>query len=396
MLSTAIKGARSKINKEVRITIQLGSHKIRYTLQVVTLDKWDIILGMPFLSTHQAIISIGKNLSVYLPPLQYYMEIIQPDGKIGNRSLSCEPVEGSHPTSHMEGFDPIKEFPDVFPEEPSLKLPPLRKGFDCRINLIDENKKMNPAVIPVPPKWMSHFRQKIQQDLQAGRIYPSSSTQAASMFCVPKPGKPDEPRFVTDFRQRNANTVRDNYPLPNMTHIINDIARAKFRSLVDLKDTFFQIRIHPEDEWKTAFKTPFGMFNSRVMNQGECNAPSTFMRFINHIMQDFLGIFVHIYIDDICIYSNTREEHINHIRQVCQRLKEHKLYASPKKSQFFAERLMILGHYIDAQGIHADPKKIQKIQEWTTPTSQKSVEHFVATVNYIAQFMPKVASYLGP
>ena len=216
------------------------------------------------------------------------------------------------------------------------------------------------------------------------------------MFCMPKPGKPDEPHFVTDFRQRNENTVRDNYLLPNMTHILNDIARAKYRSLIDLKDAFFQIRIHPDDEWKTAFKTPFGMFNSRVMNQGECNAPSIFMRFINFIMQDFLGIFVHIYIDDICIYSQTKEDHISHIREVCQRLKEYKLYASPKKSQFFADRLMILGHYINNQGIYADPKKIQKIQEWVTPTTQKSVEHFVATVNYIAQFMPQVASHLGP
>ena len=113
-------------------------------------------------------------------------------------------------------------------------------------------------------------------------------------------------------------------------------------------------------------------------------------------MQDFLRIFVHIYIDDICIYSQTKEDHISHIREVCQRLKEYKLYASPKKSQFFADRLMILGHYIDNQGIHADPKKIQKIQEWATPTTQKSVERFVATVNYIAQFMPQVASHLGP
>src|SRR5207248_9922233 len=89
-------GARSKINKEVRTIIQLSNHKIRCTLQVVTLDKWDIILGMPFLSAHQAIISIGKNPSVYLPPLQYYMEIIQPDRKIGSHSLSYELIEGSH------------------------------------------------------------------------------------------------------------------------------------------------------------------------------------------------------------------------------------------------------------------------------------------------------------
>jgi len=151
-LSTAIKGARSKINKEVRTTIQLGSHKIRCILQVVILDKWDIILGMPFLSAHQAIISIGKNPSVYLLPLQHYMEIIQPDRKIGSHSLSYELIECSHLASYIEDFNPIKEFSEVFPEETPLELPPLREEFNCRINLIDENKKMNPATIPVPPK----------------------------------------------------------------------------------------------------------------------------------------------------------------------------------------------------------------------------------------------------
>ena len=95
------------------------------------------------------------------------MEIIQPDRKIGSHSLSCELIEGSHLASHIEDFNPIKEFPEVFPEETPLELPPLREGFDCCINLIDENKKMNPATIPVPPKWMSDFHTKIQQDLQA-------------------------------------------------------------------------------------------------------------------------------------------------------------------------------------------------------------------------------------
>src|SRR5205809_1218832 len=124
MLSTAIKGARLKINKEVRTTIQLGNHKVQCTLQVVTLDKWDIILGIPFLSAYQAIISIGKNPSVYLPPLQHYMEIIQPDRKIGSHSLSCELIECSHLASYIEGFSPIKEFPEVFSEETPLELPP--------------------------------------------------------------------------------------------------------------------------------------------------------------------------------------------------------------------------------------------------------------------------------
>src|SRR5947199_7263252 len=102
---------------------------------------------MPFLSAHQAIISIRKNSSVYLLPLQHYMEIIQPDRKIGSHSLSCKLIECSYLASHIEDFSLIKEFPEVFPEETPLELPLLRKGFDCHINLIDENKKINPATI---------------------------------------------------------------------------------------------------------------------------------------------------------------------------------------------------------------------------------------------------------
>ena len=140
------------------------------------------------------------------------------------------------------------------------------------------------------------------------------------------------------------------------------MAKANFCSKIDLVDAYFQIRVKPEDEKHTAFKTPDGqMYNSRVMQQGDCNSPSTFMRIINHILQAFLGIFIFVYLDDIFIYSDTLEDHIDHIKQVCLKLWEHRLYASAKKSQFFADKLEILGHYIDNQGIHADPLKIEKI-----------------------------------
>src|SRR6184192_639302 len=138
------------------------------------------------------------------------------------------------------------------------------------------------------------------------------------------------------------------------------------------------------------------MYNSRVMQQGDCNSPSTFMRIINYILQAFLGIFVFVYLDDIFIYSDTLEDHIDHIKQVCLKLREHLLYTSAKKSQFFADKLEILGHYIDNQGIHADPSKIEKIINWPTPTSRKKVERFNATVNYLSQYYHNLASCMAP
>ena len=88
--------------------------------------------------------------------------------------------------------------------------------------------------------------------------------------------------------------------------ILQTLAASKFRSQIDLSDAYFQVQIHPEHEHLTAFKTPFGMFNSRVMQQGDCNAPTTFSRLISHILHEYLGKFVFVYLDNIFIFSETR------------------------------------------------------------------------------------------
>src|SRR5947199_4341123 len=138
------------------------------------------------------------------------------------------------------------------------------------------------------------------------------------------------------------------------------------------------------------------MYNSKIMQQRDCHSPFTFIRIINFILQAFLGIFVFVYLDDIFLYSDTLKDHIDHIKQVCLKLREHRLFASAKKSQFFADKLEILGHYIDSQGIHADPSKIEKIINWPTPTSRKKVERFNATVNYLSQYYNNLASCMAP
>ena len=119
------------------------------------------------------------------------------------------------------------------------------------------------------------------------------------------------------------------------------------------------------------------------------------MRIINYILQAFLGIFVFVYLDNIFIYSDTLKDHIDHIKQVCLKLWKYWLYASAKKSQFFADKLEILGHYIDNQGIYADPSKIEKIINWPTPMSRKKVERFNTTVNYLSQYYNNLASCMA-
>src|SRR5947207_6245325 len=262
-----------------------------------------------------------------------------------------------------------------------------------RIKLIDPEKIINPQVIPIAEKYYSQFREHMTKNLDSGRIYPSSSAQASAMFCVPKPANPQIACFVTDFRARNLNTVKDWYPLPHIPTILNHLARAKYYSKIDLMDAYFQIRVEPEDEKHTAFKTPDEqMYNSRVMQQGDCNSSSTFMQIINYILQAFLGIFIFVYLDNIFIYFDTLEDHIDHIKQVCLKLYEYQLYASAKKSQFFADKLKILGHYINNQGIYADSLKIEKIINWPTSISRKKVERFNTTVNYLSQYYNNLAS----
>ena len=109
-------------------------------------------------------------------------------------------------------------------------------------------------------------------------------------------------RTVVDGRQRNDNTIKDVTPLPDQDLIRLDVARARIRSKIDLSDAYEQIRIIPSDVPKTAFATIYGTFASNVMQQGDCNAPSTFQRSMNTIFHDYIGIFMHSYLDDLFVY----------------------------------------------------------------------------------------------
>ena len=143
-------------------------------------------------------------------------------------------------------------------------------------------------------------------------------------------------RPLVDLTARNEITIKDDETIPNQRMIRNSLGRARYRSKIDLSDAYFQTRVEPKDVDKNGCKSRFGCFVSKVMLQRDMNAPGNFLRIMSDLFADYLGEFFWGDIDDILIYSDTKEDHMKDIAMVSDKLKQARFYASRKKSELFA------------------------------------------------------------
>jgi hypothetical protein len=233
----------------------------------------------------------------------------------------------------------------------------------------------------------------IEEHLLAGRIRPSSSHIASGTWMIPKHDLLAFPRVVHDYRQLNENTVKDHTPLPRQDEILQHLANAQIRGKIDLTNAYYQIPMEESDIHKTAFKTPFGMYEWTVMPQGLCNAPATFQRYMNWVLRKYIGKFCAVYVDDISIWSNSIEEHKTHVRLILDALREAGILASKGKSILFTDELEFLGHIISSRGIQVSPEKVAKILASRTPRSPQDILQFNGLVNYIALFIPGLSKW---
>src|SRR3984957_4937654 len=184
-------------------------------------------------------------------------------------------------------------------------------------------------------------------------------------------------RLCIDYWALNKITVRNQYPIPRINDLLDQLTGAKYFSKIDLKSGYHQVPIEHFDVWKTAFKSKEGLFEWLVMTFGLTNSPATFMRLMDNILRPFTNSFVVVYLDDILIFSQTWEEHLHHIRQVLQTLRQHKLCANLEKCTFGMTQVQYLGYIVDEKGVHVDPKKIDVIQDWTSPTTLIELRNFL-------------------
>ena len=179
------------------------------------------------------------------------------------------------------------------------------------------------------------------------------------MLCIPK--KNSTLHTIFDLRQQNDNTWKDVTPFPEQDAIWHNMVRAQFRSKLDMTEAYEQTRIKPEDMFKITIPTVFGTFQSQVIQMGDCNAPSTFQQLMTTTFQDYIRKFIHIYLDNIFIFLNSLEEHIEHIILALHRLREAYFFLSKSKVDLFSNNVDCLGHIIDDKGIHAESDKMQHI-----------------------------------
>ena len=274
-----------------------------------------------------------------------------------------------------------------------LELPPWRE-VNHRIPLVDEEKRYTYHHPRCPDALKDELREKMDRYLKAGWWEMQPASQAAPLLCVCK--KNGKLRTVVDARQRNDNTIKDVTPFPDQDNIRNDVARAKYRSKIDMSDAYEQIRIDAADIWKMAFSTIYGTAVSHVMQQGDCNAPSTFQRLMTWIFREYIGVFIHVYLDDIFVFSNSIEEHQQHLKLVFNCLREQKLFLSKSKLDLYSSNMECLGHHIDDQGLHADSDKLSRIRDWRPMRSLNEVQRFLGLVQYLAHFLPDVSAFTSP
>src|ERR1700722_3482531 len=201
---------------------------------------------------------------------------------------------------------------------------------------------------------------------------------------------------VIDGRKRNENTRKDVTPFPDQEQIRNDVAQGKYRSKIDMSNAYKQIRVELSDVWKTAFATIYGTFVSHTMQQGDCVAPATFQWLMTIIFREYIGRFVHVYLDDIFVFSNSIEEHEKHLRLVFNKLKKAQLFLAESKLNLYSKKMDCLGHIIDDRGIHANSDKMAQVRKWHTLRSKHDVHRFLGLVQYLTHFMPDVSAYTGP
>ena len=285
------------------------------------------------------------------------------------------------------------DFAEVFSKVEADQLPPHRE-YDCPIDLVDGKVPPFGPIYPLSEPELQALREYLDENLAKGFIVPSKSPAASPILFQKK--KDGSLRLCVDYRKLNEITKKNRYPLPLIPEIIERLRGAKVFTKLDLRGAYNLIRMREGDEWKTAFRTRYGLYEYLVMPFGLTNAPATFQAFMNDIFRDILDVSVIVFLDDIMIFSENPEDHVAHVREVLRRLKEHKLYSKLSKCEFHRSTVEFLGFIITPEGVKMDESKVKSILEWERPTSVKDIQSFLGFANFYRRFIPNFSAVVSP
>jgi hypothetical protein len=289
-----------------------------------------------------------------------------------------------------------RDFADVFSKEASNILPPHRP-YDHKIQIDNPEGVDGLGYSPLrqqSTQELEEIKRFLEENLDRGFIAPSQAPFASPVLFVKKPN--GGLRFCVDFRKLNNLTRKDRYPLPLINETLARLAKAKVYTKLDIRQAFHRIRMDPDSEELTTFRTRYGAYKCKVLWEGLTNGPATYQRYMNDVLFDYLDIFCTAYLDDILIYSEDPLEHEEHVRKVLERLRKAGLQADIKKSEFRVTRTKYLGFIISTDGIEVDPEKVSVVKNWKEPTTVKGVQSFLGFCNFYRRFITNYGRIARP
>ena len=309
-IQLAVQGSRSKVNYGTKVLLHYQQVNSECYFDIINLQNYNLILGTPFLFQHQVMVGLNESHVVIgscnpLPIKGTQVQVLE--------SRAAEVLDEQIDTVRKQLYELASP---LCAKASETDLPPLR-AINHQIPLVDPEKvyPWQPLRCPeaLRPQWVE--KQRAYLRTRCWKIMSNGNT--VPMLFIKKPGS-DKLQTVVDLREQNKHTHKMSAPLPDIDEILRWVSKGKYQSIIDEQDAYEQIRIIPEHSEHSTVTMPDRNIMSTIIQIRDCNAPSTYQALMNYLFGNYIGWWMDVYLDDIVIYSDTLEDHVEHIKTVLE------------------------------------------------------------------------------
>jgi hypothetical protein len=365
-----------------QVPVLIGDEPFSIDCVGIDLGCYDFILGVDFLST--------------LGPILWDLDVLSLIfWREGGRRVQWTGIGGSGATTpqlqlmaaaldeaHPLLANLLQQHSNIFDEPQGL--PPARP-CDHRIHLPPDTAPVAVRPYRYPQLQKDKLERQVAVMLAQGIIQISTSPFSAPVLLVCKAD--GTWRFCIEYRALNAMTSKDQFPIPVVDELVDELHGARFFTKLDLRSGYHQVCMHPDDIEKMAFRTLHGHFEFLVMPFGLSNAPATFQALMNDVLSPYLCCFVLVFFDGILIYSSSWVEHLQHVAIIFNELRAHRHHLKRSKCSFGTTSIAYLGHVISVEGVAMDADKVAAVAAWPTPQSSRALRGFLGLAGYYRKYI---------